>query len=89
MATKCKAATVIVVITVFNKKSGLDLPMESILTTPRNQKLRALQELPRNTKVIFLDEFLMMHQKLIYFLHRRLYKPNAMIRLFLEMLLLC
>ena len=64
MATTGKAATIIGGSTVFSKKSGFAIPLGNIINLlPRSPALRELQALYKRLCVIFVDEFLMLHQK--------------------------
>ena len=74
MATTGKAATVIGGSTVFSKKNGLALPVGkgAFKKLPNGPILGRLQEKFRDTRVIFIDECSMLHQKHLYFIDQRL-----------------
>jgi hypothetical protein len=78
IATTGKAATVVGGSTVFNKKNGLALPVKAEFShLQQGPSLIRLQQKYRFTKVLFLDECSMLHQKQLYFMDQRLRQIKA------------
>lgn len=73
MATTGKAATIIGGSTIFNKRSGLAIPIgNTFRKLPCGQDLRRLQRIYGDLEVLFVDECSMLHQKHLYFMDQRL-----------------
>ncbi|CAJ1945762.1 unnamed protein product [Cylindrotheca closterium] len=83
LATTGKAATVNNGSTCFSRKDGLALPIGSRPLNPLQGRIKMdLQETHKNAKVVFIDEYSMLHQKYLQMINLRLQEIKANNKLF-------